>query len=219
MKKLRIALFILIPVVVLLFSSCLGLLMETQFNHDGSGRMTMVMHISQALLQLGSDEAGVDIPLSKDDLVTGYQEVDGITVVDVIEEETEEHRIITAIIEFENFNDLAGEEGFPGEEASLIEKDGKYHFKVLLGRPDMEAAQGQEEENSEAQQMEMDEATEAMVQSFMEGYSFEYRITAPKKILSYSHGELSKDKKTLLLSLPMGEYFMIDEPYYLEVVW
>ncbi|MBT3273299.1 MAG: hypothetical protein HN368_09105 [Spirochaetales bacterium] len=191
--------------------------METSFNADGSGRMTMVFRISQALLQMGEEESGVDIPLSRDDLLAEFEDVDGVTVVDVTEEDTGEDRIITAVLDFDSFNDLAGGDGFPGEEAMLEEKNGKSHFSIMVGQPQGPADDGAD--SAEAAQFEMDDAAKAMVQSFMEGYDLEYRIVAPRKISSYSHGELSPDGRTLVFSLPMGDFFVIEEPYYLEVIW
>ena len=212
-------------VVTLLLSSCLGMEMQTVFNADGSGRMTMKLRVSQMVLEMGSDEAEVDIPLSKDDLVEQYKDIEGVTVVDVSQEETDEDRIITAVIDFEDFNNLSAGDDMTSEDASLEIKDGKSVLRISIGPPSGESTDetNDESQDSEVAQMpppgEMDESTLAMMQAFMEGYSFEYRIVAPTEIASYSHGELQADGRTLVYTMPMGEFILVEEPFYLEVVW
>jgi len=204
----------------LLFTSCFGVEMKTVFNADGSGRMTMKLRISQMLLEMGEEESGVDIPLSKDDISSQYAGLDGVTVVEVTEEDTEEDRIITAVIDFEDFNVLSSEDELPGEDATLETVDGNTVLKILIGPPN-DSAEGSEGdmESTEAPPAEMDESMMAMMQSFMEGYSMDYTIVAPKKIISHTHGEVDKDGRTLTYNMPMGDFIMIKEPFYLEVVW
>ena len=212
---------ILAPIIALLgliltmLTSCLGVEMEVAFNPDGSGTMTLVFKVSQELLEMGEEQAGVNIPLNSSDLEEEYGAIEGVTVEEIFQEETESNRIITAKLKFDDFNALSGDDEFPAEGASLSTKDQQTIFKMLVGQPDASS-----QENAEDQpDMEMDEAMTAMMQSFLEGYFLEYRIVAPRKIIRHSHGELSKDKKTLLFAVPMGEFIMIEEPYYLEVVW
>jgi len=214
-RIIRIAGIVLTVVATLLFTSCFGIAMETIFNADGSGRLTMKLRIAQFLLEMGEDEAGVGVPLSKDDLTSGYEEVDGVTVVEVTEEDTEEDRLITAVIDFEDFNKLAADDEFPGEEASLTVKDGKSTFRILVGQP----RGGEEGDEEFASDPEEEAQMTAMIQSFMEGYSVEYRIVAPRKIQSYSDGEVEKDGRTFVYNLPMGDFIAIEEPFYIEVVW
>lgn len=224
----RTARYALMMISALLFVSCFGIEMKTVFNADGSGRMTMKFRVSQMLLEMGEEEAGVDVPLSKEDLTSQYEDLEGVTVVEVTEEDTEEDRIITAIIDFDDFNALSSEEDLPGEDASLELEDGKSVLRILIGPPAEEplAAETEDEGSPAAGEMgqppsmeEMDESMMAMMQSFMEGYYMEYTIVAPKKIISYSHGELEKDGRTLVHGMPMGDFIMIEEPYYLEIVW
>ncbi|MBN1685861.1 MAG: hypothetical protein JW852_04355 [Spirochaetales bacterium] len=227
---LKISIIGISVAAVLLLASCFGMEMKTVFNADGSGRMTMKIRVSQMLLEMGEEGAGVDVPLSKDDLASEYEKLDGVTVVEVTEEDTAEDRIITAVIDFEDFNALSSEEDLPGEESSLETKGGRSVLKILVGPPgDEQAAEigadagaGETAPSDLSDMMgppEMDESMMAMVQSFMEGYSIEYAIVAPSKILSHSHGEIGKDGRTLVYSMPMGDFIMIEEPYLLEIVW
>jgi hypothetical protein len=209
----------IVIVSVLLLTSCFGIAMETVFKADGSGRLVMTLRIAQMLLDMDEGEAGVDVPLSKEDLETQYGMLDGVTVVEVTEEDTDEDRIITAVIDFDDFNKLASDEDFPGEEASLETRDGKSVLKILVGQPGEGSADGGEGEALDAEALEMQESMTAMIQSFMEGYSLEYRVVAPRKIISHTDGEVEKDGRTFVYTMPMGDFIAIDEPFYLEVVW
>jgi hypothetical protein len=202
--------------VTLLFTSCFGVEMRTVFNADGTGRMTMKLRVSQMLLEMGEEESGVDIPLSKNDISSQYEGLDGVTVVEVTEENTEEDRIITAVIDFEDFNVLSSEDELPGEDATLETVDGNSVLRILIGPPN-DSAEGSE--SGQVPPAEMDESMMAMMQSFMEGYSMDYTIVAPRKIISHTHGEVGKDGRTLTYNMPMGDFIMIEEPFYLEVVW
>ena len=202
--------------ISVLLTSCFGVEMQTVFNEDGSGRMTMKLRVSQMLLEMGEQESGVGVPLSKDDITSQYENLEGVTVLEVTEEDTEEDRIITAVIDFEDFNVLSSEDELPGEDATLETIDGNSVLRILIGPPTDPAA---DEEGGDMPPAEMDESMLAMMQSFMEGYSMDYRIVAPKKITSHTHGEVDKDGRTLHFAMPMGDFIMIEEPFYLEVVW
>ena len=203
-------------VPVLFLSSCLGIGVQTVFNEDGSGRMTVEFRVSQALLQMGEEETGIDIPLSKDDLMAEYENVDGVTVVEVAQEDTEEDRIITAVVDFDDFNMLSSDGQFMGEGATLEVQGDRTVLRMLIG----ELGGGDDGETiGEAEQPEMDDAMKSMVQSFLEGYELVYRVVAPRKITSHSDGELQSDGRTVVYSMAMGDLIMIEEPFYLKIVW
>lgn len=221
------------------FVSCIGIEMETKFNADGSGEMTIKIKVSRDLLEMGEEgTSGVELPLSEEELEDAYRNVDGVEVIEVSQEETETDRIITATIAFKDFNTFANHEEFPGEGATLREIDGNTEFTMTVGQAKEEATEASDENDDDSGSTDATDATDAeigdadvppidltddsmvaMVQAFMEGYFVEYRIVAPKKIVRYSDGELSEDGKSVTLKIPMGEYFMIPEPYDLTVVW
>ena len=113
-KIVKTAGIVIVVLGMLMLTSCLGIEMKTVFNADGSGRMTMKLRVSQSILEMGGEEAGIDMPLSKDDFSREYEGVEGVTVVDVTQEDTEEDRIITAVIDFKDFNALSADENLPG---------------------------------------------------------------------------------------------------------
>jgi hypothetical protein len=221
---MRYAKWFCVALSVIVFVSCLGIEMETKFNTDGSGEMMIRILVSQELLEMGEEgTAGVALPLSEEEIEEAYSNVDGVVVQEVTQEETEKDRIITAKISFKNFNKFAQHEEFPGEGASIREIDGNTEFTMTVGQAN-EDVNGSAEQEDGAESAEtlldsMDESMVAMIQAFMEGYFVEYRIVAPKKIMSYTDGELGSDGKSVTFKIPMGEYFMIQEPYDLTVMW
>ncbi len=206
-----------IIVIALLFSACFGFHIKTTFNDDGSGSFSMQMSFSRSLLEMNEDGGEIDIPMSREELEQELGGIEGVRIVDITEEETEENLLISATVEFDNFEALVQNDGYPGDSASLTTEGGETVYRMNVGEAKQEATAGEEEEM--VPQEEMDEATMAMIKAFMEGYSMEYTIVAPREIKRHSHGELSEDGKSVVLSIPMGEYFMMKEPYTMEIAW
>ncbi len=202
--------------VTLLLSGCFGLHIRTVFNEDGSGRFSLQMSVSRSLLEMNEEGGEIDIPMSREDLEEELGGIEGVRIVEIGEEETEDDLLITATVEFDDFQALIENEGYPAESASLTTGGGETVYTMRVGEAKQEIAEGEEETMP---QEEMDEATLAMVQAFMEGYSMQYTIVAPRKITRHSHGELSEDSMAVTLSVPMGEYFVMQEPYTMEIAW
>ena len=216
-KSLFLRLFLILATILIL-GSCLGVQMETKFNADGSGTVVMKLTVSKAVLEMGEgDEAALDIPLSKEEVEEQFAGIEGITVIGVTEEETEENIIITSIVEFEDFKALLDTEDSPMETATLTEKNGTTTYSMTVGEAKEAALSGDGDDAMGG--AEMDDAMLGMIAAFLEGYSMEYRVTAPKKISRYTHGELSADGRSVSLALPMADYFMLEKPYQFEVEW
>ena len=208
----------LITLIILILGSCLGVQMETKFNADGSGTVVMKLTVSKAVLEMGEgDDAALDIPLSKEEVEEQFAGIEGITVIGVTEEETEENVTITSIVEFEDFKALLDTEDSPMETATLTEKNGITTYSMTVGEAKEAALSGDGDDAMGG--AEMDDAMLGMIAAFLEGYSMEYRVTAPKKISRYTHGELSADGRSVSLALPMADYFMLEKPYQFEVEW
>ena len=216
-KSLFLRLFLILATILIL-GSCLGVQMETKFNADGSGTVVMKLTVSKAVLEMGEgDDAALDIPLSKEEVEEQFAGIEGITVIGVTEEETEENVTITSIVEFEDFKALLDTEDSPMETATLTEKNGITTYSMTVGEAKEAALSGDGDDAMGG--AEMDDAMLGMIAAFLEGYSMEYRVTAPKKISRYTHGELSADGRSVSLALPMADYFMLEKPYQFEVEW
>lgn len=208
----------LIILVSILFVSCLGVQLETSFNPDGSGVITMRIRVSQTLLEMG-DETDVPIPISQEEIEAAYADVEGLTLIDAYEEETEEDRVLVAAIAFDDFEAVSEQEDFAG--VTLSQEGDLTVYRVVVGE---ETEEGDDEAMSEGdgetsdEDAEMAEAMEAMIMAFMEGYFIEYRVVAPSEVVSFSHGELFEDGRTVELRIPMADYMNL-EPYVFEVTW
>jgi hypothetical protein len=211
MKKARFISILLLAAAILLLGSCLGVEMDLKINRDGSGTADMAFHISQIFFQLDPESQDVPVPITKEEMEASYAGVDGITVLDVTEEDMEEKKIITASLKFNSVEALTGgdQEMFEG---AVLEKEGdRTIFRTIL----KEAAEdGMEAEESNVEQ-------EEMVKQYFAGYSFVYRVQAPSKIRSHSIGELSADGKTVTYEMPMYEFNSMknSEPLVMELSW
>lgn len=81
------------------------------------------------------------------------------------------------------------------------------------------AAQEPAAKESSADAAAQDEAMTAMIKGLMAGYSIQYSVSAPKKIVSHTVGELSADGKTVTFSMPIADYMDVKEPIQFEVKW
>jgi len=200
--------------IVVVTTSCLGLRVETRFNADGSGTMVMRMVISNALLEMGEGDASFDIPLNRKDMESAFADVDGVILVEVVVEETEENRIITSIVDFDRFEAPLGANDSPVDSARLRVDGETTIYSLNVGEAKMTGG-----DESPIGVDGLDEAMLSTIQALLEGYSMEYLITAPSQVIRHSHGELTEDGRSVLLVLPMADYFALDEPYTVEVVW
>ena len=237
-----------LALAALTLSGCLGVDVSTKFNGDGSGVMTMKLQISQMLLQMGEQQGSPPVPLTKEDLEKAYAKLDGVKVESVTQENTEKDRVITAVISFKDFGVFKGTDDLAGTGARLTKENGLSVYRVLVGEPPKPPAAtasveangstepSQKTEGAPAQSgtdagpappaadpsadaAGQDEAMTAMIKSLMAGYSIQYSVSAPKKIVSHSVGELSADGKTVTFSLPMADYMDVKEPIQFEVKW
>ncbi len=72
---------------------------------------------------------------------------------------------------------------------------------------------------SSADTAAQEEAMTAMIKGLMAGYSIQYSVSAPTKIVSHTVGDLSADGKTVTFSMPMADYMDLKEPIQFEVKW
>jgi hypothetical protein len=200
--------------VMMLFVSCLGIEMDVKINSNGSGEVDMAFHISQIFFQLDPEQQDVPVPITREELESSYEGIEGVTVVNVSEEDTEEKKIITATLAFDSFEALSAgdEELFQG--TTLTSSGGRSVYRAVL--KEAVEADAEEEENVSG-----DAGQEEMVKQYFQGYNFIYRVRAPKKIQSHSIGTLSDGDKTLTFEMPMYDFNEMknSEPLVLEVTW
>ncbi len=66
---------------------------------------------------------------------------------------------------------------------------------------------------------ESEQAVDSMFKSMLAGYSLEYSVTAPRKIVSHTLGELSGDGRTVVYTIKMADYVDLKAPLAFQVVW
>ena len=216
-RKNDVLLLFVGAISMLLFCSCLGFEIETRFNDDGSGTVVSRIRVSKLVLEMGSEEeTGFDIPTSKEDIESIFHDRQGVRLVEVTEEETEEDLVITSIIEFDSFRAAVEAEDSPLESGSVSVTDEGTVFALHVGEAKRALMSA---DTSPVGDKGLDEATLAMVQAFLEGYTMTYRIVAPRSIKRFSHGTISDDGTSLTFEMPMADYVVLDESFVFEVVW
>ncbi len=211
--------------------------MNTRFNADGSGIIKMKLRISQALLQMSTEEGASPIPLTKQDVEAAYKDLPGVKVDSVTEQNTDKDKIITAIVSFKDFSVFKNTKDLAGTGASLTKSpDGKTTYSVIVGEPEesqdepgvssqapLAGGAAQEAPGAKPEPLsspsESEQAVDSMFKNMMEGYSLEYSVTAPRKILSHTLGEISNDGRTVTYSIKMADFVDLKAPLTFQVVW
>jgi hypothetical protein len=215
--RIRSVRMIVVLIAAAALTSCLGLEIEMRFTDDGSGTMQMKLTVSKALVEMGADAAdsGLDAPLSAEAVREQFAGIEGVELVAVTEEDTGDDLVITASIAFDSLEALLVADDSPVGTAVYRREGSRTIYEMAFG--DAMSAMNPDELGLDG--AEIDEAMIAMVEAFLEGYFMEYRITAPRRIVDHTHGELDSTGRTVTLRMPMAEYFTIDEPYTFHVEW
>jgi len=208
-------LFILI-LTVLLLSSCIGTKVHTSLNKDGSGTLVMEFFISQMFFQMGDNGGGGadGVPLTASEITSDFKDIPGVTIREAVEEDTEEMKIIRAIIDFDSFEALAASEMMA--DATLTKENGStvYRMEIAEAKEPVPPMEGEADSDMMA-------ATANTVEPFFEGYEINFTFTAPKAVKSYSLGELGEDGRTVVVAMDTLEFTNLKntEPLIMEVVW
>lgn len=203
----------------MLLTSCLGVHITTRFNGDGSGTVTTKLRISKALLEMSAEQGSSPIPLTKQDLEKAYADLPGVKVESVSETTTDADKIITATVDFRDFSVFKDSKDLAGTGATIsVGADGRTTYSVTIGEP--QRAQAAIEAGTDAPaNKQADQAVTEMFTNLMQGYALEYDVTAPRKILSHSLGDLSADGRTVSYSIPMADLVNLTAPLTFTVVW
>lgn len=142
-RALRLlALGLVAALTALMLSSCLGVDMNTRFNADGSGVITMKLQMSKAFLEMSNEEGSSPIPLTKKDFEEAYKDLPGVKVDSVTDQTVKDDRVITAVVSFKDFSAFKDSKDLAGAGASLTKgPDGKMTYSVIVGEPSEPAAQ------------------------------------------------------------------------------
>jgi hypothetical protein len=197
---------------------------KIKIKNDGSGSILFSYRISRMLLEMGEsmDETGdetledpeeeadsnVPLPITKEDFETSVEGIEGLELVDVTQEETEQDVIITAELKFDDVEALSTAEAFSEWPVTFAKDGNSYIFTQVI-------SEGVDDNAENA----MDEETISMVESMFQGYEFSFSVEAPSSIKEYSIGELSTDKKTVTYTVPIADMMRIKEKLELIIKW
>ncbi|HEQ71233.1 MAG TPA: hypothetical protein ENN69_01990 [Spirochaetia bacterium] len=188
--------------------SCLGMENQYTINSDGSGRLVFQYRISQMFNNMGGEgeeESAQEapLPLAKEELESSLKKVKGIKVISVDRWEDESDIYLKGEIEFDSVATLNKSDLFDDMPVSLERGNGVTTFVQLLA---------EEKEPVDPEAMEL-------YQGFFEGYELAFSVTAPKKIISTSLGQISADGRTVTYRIPMFEYMQNIKRQELRVSW
>ena len=135
MKKKYLIRLIFCLMVILIFSSCLGLSMDIAMKRDGSGRVVLEYIMPSVLQNLGildGNESWPTIPIGRADFQRAIEGIDGARLVSFSSREKGKDYFINAVLDFDNPQALAK---IIGEGTSL--SDGKLSF-IFLDKEDLQ---------------------------------------------------------------------------------
>ena len=158
--------FFLLPVVLILLNSCIGISLDIQMNRDGSGRLTMEYRISDMISGIGSldgNESMPVIPVSRSDWERSIEGLSGVKLVSYSSRETAhnaaQQNVINAVFDFSNPESLAALLDKTGETVTVSQNS---IGMILLNEPDAR----------------YDENLISLMRSFYNGYNFSLNFSA-----------------------------------------
>jgi len=100
----------MLPVLIFLFNSCLGLSLDIQMNRNGSGRVTMEYRISNLLNSIGAldgNESSAVIPVSRDDWERSIENIPGVKLVSFSKRVNALDNTVNAVFDYPDPQSLA----------------------------------------------------------------------------------------------------------------
>lgn len=208
--------FLLLALVVLLFSSCIGIESNVSFKNDGSSDIVFVYRISKMLTEMGGEDTEIPLPVSEEELKASIADNPGLTLKKVSQREDDQDIYITAEIGFESIDEFTSLEDFSAMPMRLETRGGDTVFTQIISEG-MGSDEGSEESSSG--DAEMEEQMQAMMQEFFQGYELIFVLNAPSPIKEYNLGELSGNGRSLTYVIPLLELTALKDETVLSVVW
>lgn len=200
-------LIMILSIIGLLFSSCLGMENEYAINSNGSGRLVFQYRISQMFKAMGEDDSvdaeELPLPVSKEEIEQKFGDVSGITVISVDQWEDEKDIYFKGVVEFDSVASLNSCDMFGEMPVELLREAGTTTFVQVI-------SEGNEPVDAEALEM---------YRGFFEGYELVFSVTAPKKISAITMGEISADGRTATYRISMVDYIQTLDPLEFRVSW
>lgn len=206
MKKKNIHWILILSIPLLFISACLGVETELRFNEDGSGIAIIKYRISNMIVHLGTTngDSVVPLPISEDDFGRTVAAVDGLRLISIERDDSDEDVIITAEIEFENIEAFSKIESFTNMPATLVRVNGTYAFEQVIALGDEEP---------------IDEDSLEMIDVIFYDYTVSFIVNTTDEIIEYNLGELSDDRRRAKYEISVADLLRLDSRTVFVVTW
>ncbi len=199
--------FLLVLIVILTLTSCIGIESQISFKRDGSGTLTLTYTVSQMIKDLDTAGNGKNLPLpvSEEDFNRTVDDIDGLKLLNIKQREDEENIYIEASLEFDSIEALNQIGRGNQMNLSLTVENGITIFRQVIFRS--------------REDQEVSEDSIKMMETFFNDYELSFIINTPSSIKKYSLGELDSDKRKLTYRVTIPELISAGEEKVMEVIW
>jgi hypothetical protein len=128
----------LIPLIVLTFSSCIGISADIQLRRDGSGRLTLEYRFSRMAENIGKldgNERWNIIPAGKADMERTIARIPDMKLASFSSKEDSKDIVNKVTLDFKNTGALLTFLDPSGRRAVLTQEDGKNKLSLILNEP------------------------------------------------------------------------------------
>ncbi|MBN2536219.1 MAG: hypothetical protein JXB88_25280 [Spirochaetales bacterium] len=200
---------ILLIMLCISLASCIGIESDITLHNDGSGTITLTYLISPVMKELGriGDEVKhMPLPVYKEDFEKLLLLHPGLSMKSHSVKEVDGRTIVNVTLSFQKVESLTPLGGGEDGSGSFSFQKSNDHTVFRQNLPSGEAG-------------ELDEDTIAMLTEYCSDYYFIYNIHAPRPIIEYTLGELSKDKKHLVYKTGIIDILQSKESKSIEIKW
>jgi len=128
-------LLILLPVLLLMLNSCIGLSLDIKINRDGSGTLTFEYRVSRSLESLGSLDGNASklaIPVGREDWEKTIQRINGASIASFSAKQSGQDTAYTIKINFDNPQTLRAIIDPSGEKTQIAVNNNSGKLKLIL---------------------------------------------------------------------------------------
>lgn len=203
----------------LMLSSCIGMDSRATFRSDGSGTLRIEYRVAKSLWDLGREggSQGGRLPVVADEqeLREALSRGKGLHVVAVSRREDAKDVFVAAEVRFERVEAFAETDAFADMPMSLERSGDDFVFRQAI-------AAAEDGQSTVGRGMAAGDSYQELKEMFghlLEGYEVVLSVAAPRPLKSYSAGELSGDRKSVTLRLPLESLAEIPKGTVFTVTW
>ena len=130
--------FLLLPLLILIFNSCIGISADIQMRRDGSFRLVLEYRISrmaETIGRLDGNEIWQFIPTGRADFERTIARIDGVRLVSFSSRERTSDIVNNITLDFKDAQALLNFLDPQGRRASINREDSLNRFNIILNEP------------------------------------------------------------------------------------